>query len=97
MDFVVTQEASGREKEPNEAGRKKQDKERLDLLLLRHALAESREKAKALIMAGNVFVDGIQRDKAGAMFPVTAQVELRGALMRYVSRGGLKLEKAVEA
>ena len=52
MDFVVTQEASGREKEPNEAGRKKQDKERLDLLLLRHALAESREKAKALIMAG---------------------------------------------
>ena len=40
MDFVVTQEASGREKEPNEAGRKKQDKERLDLLLLRHALAE---------------------------------------------------------
>ena len=97
MDFVVTQEASGREKEPNEAGRKKQEKERLDLLLLRHALAESREKAKALIMAGNVFVDGIQRDKAGAMFPVTAQVELRGALMRYVSRGGLKLEKAVEA
>ena len=50
-----------------------------------------------LIMAGNVFVDGIQRDKAGAMFPITAQVELRGALMRYVSRGGLKLEKAVEA
>ncbi|MDE7325718.1 MAG: TlyA family RNA methyltransferase, partial [Lachnospiraceae bacterium] len=83
-------EAEGKKK------KKKEDKERLDVLLLKRALAESREKAKALIMAGNVFVGGVREDKAGAMFPVSAQIELRGTPMKYVSRGGFKLEKAVK-
>ena len=71
-------------------------KERLDMLLVRRALAESREKAKRVIMAGDVFVNGQREDKAGSMFPEDAQIEVRGAQMKYVSRGGYKLEKAVE-
>lgn len=74
----------------------KEEKERLDVLLVRRNLAESREKAKALIMAGNVFVDGAREDKAGSVFPVSAQLEVRGLPMKYVSRGGFKLEKAIE-
>lgn len=70
-------------------------KERLDLLLVQRNLAESREKAKAYIMAGNVFVDGQREDKAGSTFPLEASLELRGTPMKYVSRGGLKLEKAI--
>ncbi len=73
----------------------KEEKERLDVLLVRRNLAESREKAKALIMAGNVFVDGAREDKAGSVFPVSAQLEVRGLPMKYVSRGGFKLEKVV--
>lgn len=71
-------------------------KERLDVLLVRRNMAESREKAKAYIMAGNVFVDGVREDKAGTNVPETAQIELRGLSMKYVSRGGFKLEKAVD-
>ncbi len=70
-------------------------KERLDVLLVKRQLAPSREKAKALIMAGAVFVDGQREDKAGASFKEEAAIEVRGGL-KYVSRGGLKLEKAVE-
>ena len=70
-------------------------KERLDVLLVKRNLAESREKAKAVIMAGNVFVDGQREDKAGSTFPPDADIEVRGHAMPYVSRGGLKLEKAM--
>ncbi len=58
-------------------------------------LAASREKAKAVIMAGNVYVDGQKEDKAGSMFPETVKIEVRGHVLPYVSRGGLKLEKAM--
>jgi len=71
-------------------------KERLDVLLVKKGLAQSREKAKAVIMAGDVFVNGQREDKAGACFDeATALVELRGTQAKYVSRGGLKLEKAI--
>lgn len=72
-------------------------KERLDVLLVRQGLAESREKAKAVIMSGSVYVNGQKEDKAGTMFDVEkARLEVRGNTLKYVSRGGLKLEKAVE-
>ncbi len=71
-------------------------KERLDVLLVKRNLAESREKAKAVIMAGIVYVDGQKEDKAGQTFEETAQIEVRGNTLKYVSRGGLKLEKAME-
>lgn len=72
-------------------------KERLDVLLVKQGLAASREKAKAVIMAGNVFVNGQREDKAGAMFAADkSRIEVRGAGLKYVSRGGLKLEKAME-
>ena len=71
-------------------------KERLDVLLVKRNLAESREKAKAYIMAGNVFVDGVREDKAGSSFEESVQIEVKGLAMKYVSRGGFKLEKAVE-
>ena len=71
-------------------------KERLDVLLLKQGLAVSREKPKAVIMAGIVYVDGVKEDKAGAMFEETAQVDVRGNTLPYVSRGGLKLEKAMK-
>jgi len=73
-------------------------KERLDVLLVKQGLAESREKAKAVIMAGNVFVSGQREDKAGAMFDESkVQIEVKGVSLKYVSRGGLKLEKAMES
>lgn len=71
-------------------------KERLDVLLVKKNLVESREKAKAVIMSGIVYVDGQKEDKAGSMFEDTALVEVRGSTLKYVSRGGLKLEKAME-
>ena len=72
-------------------------KVRLDVLVVKKGLAESREKAKAYIMSGIVYVNGQKEDKAGDLFEEeTAKVEVRGATLRYVSRGGLKLEKAVE-
>ena len=70
-------------------------KERLDFLLVKKNLAESREKAKAVIMAGIVYVDDQKEDKAGSMFEETAKIEVRGSTLKYVSRGGLKLEKAM--
>ena len=70
-------------------------KERLDVLLVRRNLAESREKAKAVIMSGNVFVDGQREDKAGSTFAEDVNIEVRGHVLPYVSRGGLKLEKAL--
>lgn len=70
-------------------------KERLDVLLVKRNLAESREKAKAIIMSGNVFVEGQREDKAGTAFPEEVQIEIKGHTMPYVSRGGLKLEKAI--
>lgn len=70
-------------------------KERLDVLLVNRNLAESREKAKAIIMSGIVYVDGQKEDKAGTMFEDTVSVEVRGHALAYVSRGGLKLEKAM--
>ena len=71
-------------------------KKRLDLLMMERALAPSREKAKAYIMAGNVYVDGQKEDKAGTMFQETVKIEVRGNTLPYVSRGGLKLEKAMQ-
>lgn len=70
-------------------------KERLDVLLVNRGLAASREKAKAVIMAGIVYVDGQKEDKAGATFADTVNIEVRGNTLKYVSRGGLKLEKAM--
>lgn len=72
-------------------------KERLDVLLVKKGLAPSREKAKAVIMAGSVYVDGQKEDKAGSVFDEeSAQTEVRGHALPYVSRGGLKLEKALK-
>lgn len=71
-------------------------KERLDVLLVKQGFAESREKAKAIIMSGNIFVNGQREDKAGTTFEEEkAKIELHGSTLKYVSRGGLKLEKAM--
>lgn len=70
-------------------------KERLDVLLVKRGLAESREKAKAIIMSGNVFVNQVREDKAGQTFDEKAEIEIKGNTLKYVSRGGLKLEKAM--
>ena len=71
-------------------------KERLDILLVERGIIPSREKAKASIMAGEIFVDGQRIDKAGEKIPVTASIEFKGKALKYVSRGGLKLEKAMK-
>lgn len=72
-------------------------KERLDVILVNQGYAASREKAKAIIMSGNVYVDGQREDKAGTAFdPAKIRLEVRGSALKYVSRGGLKLEKAME-
>ena len=70
-------------------------KKRLDILVTERGLVESREKAKTLIMAGQVYVDGQKADKPGDTFSEDAAVEVRGKGLPYVSRGGLKLEKAM--
>lgn len=70
-------------------------KKRLDVLLVEQGLADSREKAKAIIMSGIVYVDNNKEDKAGTIFEETARIEVRGNTLKYVSRGGLKLEKAM--
>ena len=70
-------------------------KERLDVLMVKRGLAASRGKAKAVIMAGDVLVDGQREDKAGTMFADTVDITLKGNPLPYVSRGGLKLEKAM--
>lgn len=74
----------------------KQKKQRLDVLLVEKGMAPSREKAKAIIMAGIVYVDGNKEDKAGTTFPENAVIEVKGKTLPYVSRGGLKLEKAMQ-
>ena len=72
-------------------------KKRLDVLLMERRLADSREKAKAIIMTGNVFVNGQREDKAGTTFDEEkASIEIKGNTMKYVSRGGYKLEKAID-
>ena len=76
--------------------KEKKKKERLDVLLVKRGLAESREKAKAIIMTGNVFVEEQREDKAGRTFAEDAQIRIKGTPMKYVSRGGYKLEKAME-
>ena len=73
------------------------DKMRLDLLLVERGLEESRQRAQAVIMSGVVYVDGRKADKPGMAVPAAATVEVRGDKLPYVSRGGLKLEKAMEA
>lgn len=76
--------------------KEKKKKERLDVLLVKRGLAESREKAKAIIMTGNVFVEEQREDKAGSTFAEDVQIRIKGTPMKYVSRGGYKLEKAME-
>ena len=71
------------------------NKKRLDVAMTEQGLAESRQKAQAVIMAGQVYVDGQKVDKAGAPVGESARIEVRGKTMPYVSRGGLKLEKAM--
>ena len=71
-------------------------KERLDVLLVSLGLAESRAKAQATIMAGEVYVNGQKADKSGMEVDITANIEVRGSACPYVSRGGLKLEKALK-
>ena len=72
------------------------NKKRLDVLLVEQMYAETRSKAQAIIMAGLVYVNGQKADKAGMSFDAdTAQIEVRGQACPYVSRGGLKLEKAL--
>lgn len=70
-------------------------KERLDILLVNRGIITSRERAKTCIMAGEVFVNGQRVDKAGEKVPVSANIEYKGEKLKYVSRGGLKLEKAM--
>ena len=70
-------------------------KERLDVLLVNKGLAPSREKAKTMIMEGNVFVNNNREDKPGNTFSEDSMIEVRGKTLKYVSRGGLKLEKAM--
>lgn len=73
-------------------------KERLDLLLVKMGLAESAEKAKVVIMSGNVFVNGQREDKCGTVFDASkSSIEVRDKTMPYVSRGGFKLEKAIKS
>ncbi len=71
-------------------------KKRLDVLLVEKGLFDSRERAKAVIMSGEVFVNGQRADKAGASFDGDVSIEVRGGTLKYVSRGGLKLERALD-
>ena len=71
-------------------------KQRLDMLMVERGLSESRQKAQATIMSGLVFVGGQRVDKAGTMLPAEVEIEIRGKTLAYVSRGGLKLEKAMQ-
>ncbi len=73
------------------------EKKRLDILLVEKGIAPSREKAKSMIMEGNVYVRGVKEDKPGSSFSEELDIEYRGNKLRYVSRGGLKLEKALDS
>lgn len=72
-------------------------KKRLDILVFEKGFAESREKAKAVIMSGLVYVDNQKADKCGTSYDENVKIEVRGNGLKYVSRGGLKLEKAIES
>ena len=72
------------------------NKKRLDILLVERGIAPSREKARGYIMTGDIFVEGQREDKAGSLFSESVKIEYRGQKLRYVSRGGLKLEKALK-
>ncbi len=72
-------------------------KKRLDVLVYEKGLSESREKAKAIIMAGQVYVDNQKADKCGTSYDENVKIEVRGSGQKYVSRGGLKLEKAINS
>ena len=72
------------------------EKIRLDILMVEKGLAQSRERAKAMIMAGQVYIDNQKCDKAGLSVSSDAEIEVRGETLKYVSRGGLKLEKAMQ-
>ncbi len=69
---------------------------RLDVLMVEKGLVQSRERAKAMIMAGQVYIDNQKCDKAGLSVPADTKIEVRGDTLKYVSRGGLKLEKAMQ-
>lgn len=73
------------------------EKERLDVLLVNKGLFDSREKCKSAIMAGVVWINGVREDKAGTKFPVDCEIEIRENINPFVSRGGLKLAKAISA
>lgn len=70
-------------------------KKRLDILVYENGFTDSREKAKAVIMAGQVYVDNQKADKCGQSYDENSKIEVRGSTQKYVSRGGLKLEKAI--
>lgn len=78
-----------------EKDRKKEKKIRLDVLLVQRGLVESRERGQALILAGQVLVNGQKQEKAGALVPEDAEIRILGKVLPYVSRGGLKLEAAL--
>ena len=80
---------------PYDRGGTRKMKKRLDILITERGLAPSREKARALIMEGAVFADGNREDKPGTAFSEDVSIEIRGNRLPYVSRGGLKLEKAI--
>lgn len=72
------------------------EKERIDVLMHKNGIAESREKAKRLVMAGNVYIDNIRVDKPGTKVDINSIIELKGIMSKYVGRGGYKLEKALK-
>lgn len=81
---------------PANPNKSKTEKQRLDLILVERGLAESRQKAQALLLAGEVRVNGQRHDKPGERFPTDATIEITGTQQRYVSRGGFKLEGALD-
>ena len=72
------------------------EKKRLDVLLFERGMAESRQKAQTLVMSGQVYVEGKREDKAGTQIKLDAHIEVRGGQNEFVSRGGLKLQKALD-
>ncbi len=75
----------------------KKDSKRLDILLVERGLVESRARARAVVLAGRVFVEGRRVDKAGHQFPVDAEIRVTGPAIPYVSRGGVKLAHGIDA
>jgi 23S rRNA (cytidine1920-2'-O)/16S rRNA (cytidine1409-2'-O)-methyltransferase len=81
---------------PDKSAKTKIEKQRLDLLLVERGLAESRQKAQAMLLAGEVRVNGQGQDKPGVRVPANAQIEITSTHLKYASRGGIKLEGALE-